>query len=25
MQPVLFVIPSYSYLKEVTRDFIESF
>jgi monomeric phenylalanine-4-hydroxylase len=25
MQPVLFVIPSYSYLREVTRDFIESF
>jgi phenylalanine-4-hydroxylase len=25
MQPVLFVIPSYSYLKEVTRAFIESF
>ncbi len=25
MQPVLFVIPSYSYLKEVTRDFIDSF
>jgi phenylalanine-4-hydroxylase len=25
MQPVLFVIPSYGYLKEVTRDFIDSF
>jgi phenylalanine-4-hydroxylase len=25
MQPLLFVIPSYSYLKEVTREFIESF
>jgi phenylalanine-4-hydroxylase len=25
MQPVLFVIPSYSYLKEVTREFIERF
>lgn len=25
MQPVLYVIPSYSYLKEVTRKYIESF
>ncbi len=25
MQPVLFVIPSYGYLKEVTREFIEGF
>ncbi len=25
MQPVLFVIPSYGFLKEVTREFIESF
>lgn len=25
MQPVLFVIPSYAYLKKVTREFIESF
>lgn len=25
MQPVLFVIPSYAYLKGVTRDFIQSF
>lgn len=25
MQPVLFIIPSYGYLKEVTRGFIESF
>ncbi len=25
MQPVLFVIPSYGYLKEVTREFIQSF
>ncbi len=25
MQPLLFVIPSYAYLKEVTREFIESF
>jgi phenylalanine-4-hydroxylase len=25
MQPVLYVIPSYSYLKRVTRSFIESF
>jgi phenylalanine-4-hydroxylase len=25
MQPLLFVIPSYGYLKEVTREFIESF
>jgi phenylalanine-4-hydroxylase len=25
MQPVLYVVPSYSYLKEVTRDYIASF
>lgn len=25
MQPVLYVIPSYAYLKEVTREYIESF
>jgi hypothetical protein len=25
MQPVLFVIPSYAYLKEVTREFIGRF
>ena len=25
MQPVLYVVPSYSYLKEVTRKYIESF
>ncbi len=25
MQPVLFIIPSYAYLKEVTREFIASF
>jgi phenylalanine-4-hydroxylase len=25
MQPILFVIPSYGYLKEATREFIESF
>ncbi len=25
MQPMLFIIPSYGYLKEVTREFIESF
>lgn len=25
MQPILYVIPSYSYLKEVTRKYIESF
>ena len=25
MQPVLFIIPSYGYLKEVTKEFIESF
>lgn len=25
MQPLLFIIPSYAYLKEVTRDFIRSF
>lgn len=25
MQPILYVIPSYAYLKEVTREYIESF
>jgi phenylalanine-4-hydroxylase len=25
MQPILYVIPSYSYLKEVTREYIQSF
>jgi phenylalanine-4-hydroxylase len=25
MQPILYVIPSYSYLKETTRKYIESF